>query len=148
VIIIKKYPNRRLYDTSKSQYINLGAIEALIRQQQEFKVIDSRSEKDLTHSILLQIVVEQETGKGRTLLTQSMLQQLIGFYGGNMQAFLSQYLEQCLAMFVEQQGSFNGALQDFVEHASPEAVVREMVTSMHTSAVTAAKLEEESDRAG
>lgn len=146
MIIIKKYPNRRLYDTSKSQYINLGAIEALVRQQQEFKVIDSRSEKDLTHSILLQIVNDQESSKEQTILSQAMLRQLIVFYGGNMQPLLSQYLEQCMAMFVEQQDSFTGVLQDFVDHASPDTMVREMVTSIHTTAQEA-KLEEENDSA-
>lgn len=133
VIIIKKYPNRRLYDTSKSQYINLAAIETLVKRQQEFKVIDSRSEKDLTKSILLQIITEQESVKQQTILNQNTLGQIIRFYGSDMQTFLSHYIEQCVTTFVEQQDSVQGVLQEFMEQSSPVSMLKQAMSSNDVS---------------
>ena len=79
MIIIKKYPNRRLYDTSRSQYVNLDYIKTLIEDSKEFQVIDSKSEADITKSILLQIISESETNDNQSLLTNSLLKQLIRF---------------------------------------------------------------------
>mgnify|MGYP001446848497 CR=1 FL=1 len=115
MIIIKKYPNRRLYDTSQSQYVNLDYIKALINERQEFKVIDSKSEDDITKSILLQIISESETNDNQSLLTNSLLKQLIRFYDSDMQFFVRQYLEQSLVSFIEQQDKMQGMMKNMVE---------------------------------
>lgn len=127
MITIKKYPNRRLYDTSKSQYVNLETIKQLVMQHQEFKVVDSKTEDDLTKSILLQIISEQEANDSQSLLTQSVLKQLIRFYGSDMQVFLRQYLEQSISTFLERQDAFQGVMQEFMESTSPMGVFNQMM---------------------
>lgn len=105
MITIKKYPNRRLYDTSQSQYVNLDYVRELVINQENFEVVDSKTGADLTKSILVQIISEQETSEHQSLLTNALLKQLICFYGGDMQGFVSQYLEQSLNTFSQQQES-------------------------------------------
>lgn len=126
VITIKKYPNRRLYDTSKSQYINLDTIRELVMQHQEFKVVDSKTDDDLTKSILLQIISEQENNDSQSLLTQSVLKQLIRFYGSDMQVFLRQYIEQSLSTFLERQEAMQGVMKDMMD-ASPLNVFNQLM---------------------
>ncbi len=126
MITIKKYPNRRLYDTSKSQYINLETIRDLVMQNAEFKVIDSKTEDDLTKSILLQIISEQENNDSQSLLTQSVLKQLIRFYGSDMQGFLRQYIEQSLSTFLDRHEAVQGVMQDMMD-ASPMNVFNQMM---------------------
>ncbi len=126
MITIKKYPNRRLYDTSQSQYINLEAIRTLVMSHSEFKVIDSKTETDLTKSILLQIISEQENNDSQSLLTESVLKQLIRFYGSEMQGFLGQYLEQSLSTFIDRQDTMRGVMQDMMD-ASPMNVFNQMM---------------------
>lgn len=118
MITIKKYPNRRLYDTSQSQYVNLDYIKSLVIDHKDFEVVDSKSGDDLTKSILLQIISESETNEQQSLLTNSLLKQLIRFYGGDMQVFVRQYLEQSLASFMEQQDTVQSVMKNLVE-ASP-----------------------------
>lgn len=118
MVTIKKYPNRRLYDTSQSQYINLDYIKQLIIDHKDFEVVDSKSGEDLTKSILLQIISESETNEQQSLLTNSLLKQLIRFYGGDMQVFIRQYLEQSLASFMEQQDTVQSVMKNLVD-ASP-----------------------------
>ena len=100
--IIKKYPNRRLYDTERSRYITLADVRELVMQTVEFKVIDANTNDDLTRSILLQIIMEQETG-GEPLFTTDILSKMIRFYGDSIQGVFSDYLEKSLNLFVEQQ---------------------------------------------
>lgn len=107
MIIIKKYPNRRLYNSDTSQYINLADIKALINQHQAFKVVDSKTGDDVTKSLLLQIISEQETSDQQSLLTNTLLMQLIRFYDSDMQAFVRRYLEMSLTQFMEQQGTLD-----------------------------------------
>ena len=126
MIIIKKYPNRRLYDTSRSQYVNLDYIKTLIEQRDEFKVIDSKTEDDLTKSILLQIISESETNDHQSLLTNSLLKQLIRFYDTDMQYFVRQYLEQSLLTFIEQQDQMQGMMQNMVD-SNPFNVFNKMM---------------------
>lgn len=126
MITIKKYPNRRLYDTSKSQYVNLEAIRELVMSNKDFKVIDSKSEEDLTKSILLQIISEQENNDSQSLLTQSVLKQLIRFYGSDMQVFLRKYIEQSLATFLDRQEAMQWVVKDMMD-ASPISVFNQMV---------------------
>ena len=116
MIIIKKYPNRRLYDTSQSQYVNLDYIKALINERQEFKVIDSKSEDDITKSLLLQIISESEANENQSLLTNSLLKQLISYYDTDMQDFLRQYLEQSLVTFIEQQDQVQGMMKNMMDN--------------------------------
>lgn len=103
LIIIKRYPNRRLYDTTKSHYVNLDYIRELVISNQEFKVVDSKTSEDKTRSILVQIISEEETSERQSLLTNTLLKHLICFYGNDNQDYLQQFLEQSLAAFIEHQ---------------------------------------------
>lgn len=103
--LIKKYPNRRLYDTEASKYITLPQLRRLIIQGESIKVIDSTTEADITRNILLQIILESESG-GEPLFTADMLAQIIRFYGGAMQGIFARYLEQSLSLFTQQQEQF------------------------------------------
>ncbi|TQV66139.1 polyhydroxyalkanoate synthesis repressor PhaR [Exilibacterium tricleocarpae] len=118
MVLIKKYPNRRLYDTSSSQYVNLDYIKKLVTDHAEFTVVDSKSGADLTKSILLQIISEQESNDQQSLLTNSVLKQLIRYYDTDMQLFMRQYLEQSMAVFLERQDTLQGMMKDLVD-ASP-----------------------------
>ncbi|MEJ2619533.1 MAG: polyhydroxyalkanoate synthesis repressor PhaR [Candidatus Thiodiazotropha sp.] len=100
--LIKKYPNRRLYDTEQSKYITLTQLRSLIVGGELIKVIDSTSEEDITRTILLQIILESESG-GKPLFTANMLSQIIRFYGGTLQGIFGNYLEQSLGLFTAQQ---------------------------------------------
>lgn len=100
--IIKKYPNRRLYDTDDSKYITFADVRKLVMSGVKIKVVDSASEEDLTRQILMQIIMEEELG-GRPLFTAEMLAQLIRFYGGTMQGVFARYLEESFNLFSNQQ---------------------------------------------
>lgn len=100
--IIKKYPNRRLYDTELSRYITLADIRELVMDAVPFRVIDAHSNDDITRSILLQIIIEQESG-GEPLFTTEVLAQMIRFYGDTVQGMFTRYLEKSLSIFSEQQ---------------------------------------------
>lgn len=126
VITIKKYPNRRLYDTSQSQYVNVEGIRDLVMQHKEFRVIDSKTEEDLTKSILLQIISELENSDNQALLTQTLLKQLIRFYGSDTQGFMRQYLEQSVATFLEQQDTVQGMMKGVMDN-SPMNVFGQIV---------------------
>ena len=100
--IIKKYPNRRLYDTELSRYITLADVRTLVMDSVEFRVVDANTEEDITRSILLQIILEQEGG-GQPLFTTEALSQMIRFYGATMQGVFATYLEKSLGLFKDQQ---------------------------------------------
>ena len=100
--IIKKYPNRRLYDTKESKYLTHSQLRQLIISGAAIKVIDSTTEEDITRNILLQIILESESG-GEPLFTANMLSQIIRFYGGTLQGLFARYLEQSLNVFAKQQ---------------------------------------------
>ena len=100
--LIKKYPNRRLYDTATSSYITLADVKTLVLEQVPFKVVDAKSSEDLTRSILLQIILEEETA-GAPMFSSDMLSQIIRFYGNAMQGMMGSYLEQSANSFVEMQ---------------------------------------------
>lgn len=127
MITIKKYPNRRLYDTTKSQYINLEAVKDLVMAHKEFEVVDSKTGENLTKSILLQIITEQESNDHQSVLTQTVLKQLIRFYGSDMQAFMRQYLEQSISMLLERQDTLQSVMSDFMETASPLAAFNKLM---------------------
>lgn len=100
--IIKKYPNRRLYDTVESRYITLADIRRLVMDRVDFLVIDKKSQEDITRSILLQVIAEQEHA-GEPLMSQDFLSQVIRCYGGAMQTYVGSYLEQSLKLLSSQQ---------------------------------------------
>jgi polyhydroxyalkanoate synthesis repressor PhaR len=102
VRIIKKYPNRRLYDTEISRYITLADVRSLVMQGVEFRVADTSNDEDITRSILLQIMLEEESG-GEPLFTSGMLAQIIRFYGGTLHGLFARYLEDSLDLFAKQQ---------------------------------------------
>jgi len=109
-VVVKKYANRRLYNTESSSYITLDTLASMIRQGRDFVVYDAKSGEDITRSVLTQIIVEEE-GKGRNLLPTAFLRQLIGFYGDQMQALVPRYLEQSMAAFAAQQQQMRDAMQ-------------------------------------
>jgi polyhydroxyalkanoate synthesis repressor PhaR len=103
--VIRKYANRRLYDPSESRHLTLDEVRELVVAGERVRVEDAKTGDDLTRSILLQIIVEQEEA-GRPLLSAELLEQLIRFYGGSMQDFLATYLERSVDAFVDQQSRF------------------------------------------
>ena len=105
--LIKKYPNRRLYDTKTSAYITLSDVKELVLGSETFKVLDAKTNEDLTRSILLQIILEEETG-GMPLFTTDLLAQMIRFYGHAMQGMLGKYLETNIKAFTD----FQSKMQD------------------------------------
>ena len=114
--LIKKYPNRRLYDTQTSAYITLDDVKALVLRGEEFTVVDAKTEEDLTRSVLLQIILEEESA-GSPLFSAQMLAQMIRFYGNAMQGMMGAYLEQTMQAFQEIQSKMQdsaGALQGSV----------------------------------
>jgi polyhydroxyalkanoate synthesis repressor PhaR len=100
VRLIKKYPNRRLYDTKTSAYITLGDVKDLVMKYEVFKVLDAKTSEDLTRSILLQIILEEETG-GVPMFSSELLSGFIRFYGSTMQGMLGKYLENNMKTFVD-----------------------------------------------
>ncbi len=115
VRVIKKYPNRRLYDTSQSSYVTLEDVRELVLQDEEFQVIESRSKEDITRSVLLQIISEQEAHDGAPLFTNQVLQQLIRFYGDSLQGLMGEYLEKSVAMFMQQQETLRKQVQSVMD---------------------------------
>jgi len=111
--LIKKYPNRRLYDTQTSTYITLVDVKQLVLAGEEFTVIDAKSSEDLTRSILLQIILEEESG-GMPMFTANMLSQVIRFYGHTMQGMMGSYLEKNIQAFMEVQNSLQEQSQKLV----------------------------------
>ncbi|MDB9751894.1 polyhydroxyalkanoate synthesis repressor PhaR [Gammaproteobacteria bacterium] len=111
--IIKKYPNRRLYDTEVSKYITLEDIKKLVLNNKEFIVIDVKSDEDLTRTILLQIITEQEDD-GEPLFTTQALSHIIRFYGASVQSAAGDYIQKSINLFVMQQKELQDQLQSAV----------------------------------
>lgn len=109
--VIKKYPNRRLYDTVESRYITLADIRRLVMDKVDFVVIDKKSQDDITRSILLQVIAEQEH-VGEPLMSQDFLSQVIRSYGGAMQGLVGSYLEQSLKLLSSQQQQIREHLRE------------------------------------
>lgn len=120
--IIKKYPNRRLYDTELSSYINLDDIRQLVLGYRPFKVLDNQSGDDITRSILMQIISEQETKSTLPIFSNKMLENLIRFYGDSLQGTMTEYLEKSIAVFMEQQESLRQQLNNVMNKASLKAL--------------------------
>src|SRR5512133_2414319 len=108
-IVIKKYANRRLYDTESSTYITLDRLAQMVREGREFEVVDAKSGEDITRSVLTQIIVDEEA-RGSTMLPTNFLKQLIGLYGNSMQNFVPSYLEAAMDAFQRNQSAVKDAL--------------------------------------
>ena len=114
--VIKKYPNRRLYDTDTSSYITLAEVKRLVMKSESFVVVDAKTNDDLTRSILLQIILEEETG-GVPMFTEAVLANIIRFYGNSMQGFMGSYLEKNVQTFTDMQSK----MKEQAKGLSPEA---------------------------
>jgi polyhydroxyalkanoate synthesis repressor PhaR len=110
-VIIKKYANRRLYNTETSSYITLEHLAAMVRENRDFKVVDAKSGDDITRSVLTQIIVEEE-GRGETMLPVNFLRQLISMYGQQVQSVVPQYLEASMDAFRANQDQIRKAFGD------------------------------------
>lgn len=111
-ITIKKYANRRLYNTATSSYVTLADLAKMVKEGVEFNVYDAKTSEDLTRSVLTQIIVEEEGKAGQNLLPISFLRQLIGFYGDNMQWMVPKYLEQSMSALSGNQEKIRGYFQN------------------------------------
>jgi len=108
--LIKKYPNRRLYDTKTSSYITLADVKQMVLKQEDFQVVDAKSGEELTRQILLQVILDEESG-GVPMFSSDLLSQLIRFYGNAMQGFMGSYLERNLKAFQDMQKSIQDQSQ-------------------------------------
>ncbi len=108
-VIIKKYANRRLYNTETSSYITLDHLAAMTREGRDFKVVDAKTDEDITHSVLTQIIMDEES-RGQAMLPVSFLRQLISMYGDSMQAMVPGYLEDSMNSFRRNQEEFRSAV--------------------------------------
>jgi polyhydroxyalkanoate synthesis repressor PhaR len=122
--IIKKYANRRLYDTEESRYVALEDIRQLVMDSRPVRVVDAQGGEDITRSILLQIIVEQEE-KGQPILSTRLLEQLIRYYGDNLQAFVGAYLEKSMDFFIKEQTVLQDQMQSLLL-AAPSSVWKQM----------------------
>jgi polyhydroxyalkanoate synthesis repressor PhaR len=108
-VTIKKYANRRLYDTESSAYITLDRLAEMVREGREFEVVDAKTSEDITRQVLTQIIVDEEARGGATMLPISFLKQLIGLYGNSMQNFVPEYLEAAMDSFQRNQSAVRDA---------------------------------------
>jgi len=143
--VVKKYANRRLYNTETSSYVTLDDLAAMIRDGRDFVVYDAKTGEDITRGVLTQIIVEQE-GKGQNMLPTAVLRQLIGLYGDNLQSLVPRYLEAAMASFSQQQDQmrdtlsktmggfipFPGAVPDLQEVGKQNIAMMERAMSLFT----------------
>ncbi|HEX4942836.1 MAG TPA: polyhydroxyalkanoate synthesis repressor PhaR [Usitatibacteraceae bacterium] len=123
--IIKKYPNRRLYDTETSTYITLAEVKDLVLQYMDFQVQDAKSGEDLTRAILLQIILEEESGGG-PMFSTDMLSNIIRYYGHSMQGLMGSYLERSIHAFHEAQKRFQAQAQVLIPKVPADAFANMM----------------------
>ena len=143
VVIIKKYANRRLYNTESSTYITLEHLAEMVRAKREFKVVDAKTGEDITHSVLTQIIMEEEAG-GNPMLPVNFLRQLIGMYGGNMQTMVPQFLEESLSAFQRNQSQFRDAMAGAFT-GGPFAELARRNMEMFTAAASGARPKAETE---
>ncbi len=135
-IIIKKYANRRLYNTASSSYITLDDLARMVRENVEFQVLDAKTGDDITHQILTQIIMDEEANGGQQMLPVSFLRQLIGMYGNSMQAMMPSYLEASMTNFRENQSKIREAFEKGIS-ATPFAAIHETNMAMMRAAADA-----------
>jgi polyhydroxyalkanoate synthesis repressor PhaR len=136
-VIIKKYANRRLYNTETSSYITLEHLAAMTREGRDFKVVDAKSDEDITHNVLTQIIMEEES-RGQTMLPVNFLRQLISLYGDSMQAMVPGYLEASMDSFRRNQEQFKSAVEGAFA-SSPFAEIAKRNLAMFEAAAQAFK---------
>ena len=136
-VIIKKYANRRLYNTETSSYITLDHLAAMTREGRDFKVVDAKTEDDITHNVLTQIIMEEES-RGQTMLPVNFLRQLIALYGDSMQAMVPGYLEASMESFRRNQEQFKSAVEGAFAN-SPFAELAKRNMAMFEAATQAFK---------
>ncbi|MBO9624459.1 MAG: polyhydroxyalkanoate synthesis repressor PhaR [Sphingomonas sp.] len=136
-VIIKKYANRRLYNTETSSYITLDHLAAMTREGRDFKVVDAKTDEDITHNVLTQIIMEEEA-RGQTMLPVSFLRQLIALYGDSMQAMVPGYLEASMESFRRNQEQFKSAVEGAFAN-SPFAEIAKRNMAMFEAAAQAFK---------
>ncbi|MBA4762923.1 polyhydroxyalkanoate synthesis repressor PhaR [Sphingomonas sp.] len=136
-VIIKKYANRRLYNTESSSYITLDHLAAMTREGRDFKVVDAKTDEDITHNVLTQIIMEEEA-RGQTLLPVNFLRQLIALYGDSMQAMVPGYLEASMESFRRNQEQFKSAVEGAFAN-SPFAEIAKRNMQMFEAAAEAFK---------
>ena len=124
-IVIKKYANRRLYNTATSSYVTLDYLAEMVKNGQDFVVYDAKTNEDITHSVLTQIIFEEEN-KGQNLLPIQFLRQLIKFYGDNLQAFVPSYLEMSMDAFASNQEKLRGRMREAFGSAPGYQMFEEM----------------------
>ena len=146
VVIIKKYANRRLYDTESSTYITLERLAEMVRQKREFQVVDAKTGEDITRSVLTQIIMDEES-RGATMLPVNFLRQLISMYGGQMQAAVPQFLEASLDQFQRNQSQLRETMAGAFA-ANPFAEIARRNMEMFTAAATGGKGEAAPKAAG
>lgn len=132
-VIIKKYANRRLYNTASSSYITLEDLARMVRENVEFQVLDAKTGDDITHSILTQIIMDEEASGGQQMLPVSFLRQLIGMYGNSMQSLMPSYLEASMANFRENQSKIREAFEKGMS-SNPFAAIHETNMAMMRAA--------------
>ena len=137
VVIIKKYANRRLYDTESSSYITLERLAEMVRQKRQFKVVDAKSGEDLTRGVLTQIIMDEEA-RGATMLPVNFLRQLISMYGDQMQSVVPQYLEASLEALQRNQSQFREAMAGALA-TNPFAEIARRNMEVFSAAVPGAK---------
>jgi polyhydroxyalkanoate synthesis repressor PhaR len=125
VVNIKKYANRRLYNTATSSYVTLEDLAGMVRQNIEFAVTDAKTNEDITRSVLTQIIVEQE-GKGQSLLPIKFLRQVIAFYGDSLGGVLPRYLEHSMESFHQNEAQMRGMMQNAFKGLFPMQRMEEM----------------------
>ncbi len=125
-VVVKKYANRRLYNTESSSYITLDNLGDMVRAGRDFVVYDAKSGDDITRSVLTQIIVEEEGKNGQNLLPTAFLRQLIGFYGGSMQGLVPKYLEHAMTSFAAQQEQMRAAMQKTMGNLFPFGNIEEV----------------------
>lgn len=128
-VVVKKYANRRLYNTESSSYVTLDDLAQMIRAGREFVVYDAKSGDDITRPVLTQIIVEEEA-KGTHLLPESFLRSLIGFYGNNLQSVVPKYLEMTMAGFARQQDEMREGMEKAFKPFSFEEMGRQNLALM------------------
>lgn len=136
-VIIKKYANRRLYNTETSSYITLEHLAAMTREGRDFKVVDAKTEDDITHNILTQIIMEEEA-RGQTMLPVNFLRQLISMYGDSMQTMVPGYLEASMDSFRRNHEQFKSAVEGAFAN-SPFAEIAKRNIQMFEAATAAFK---------
>ncbi len=142
VVTVKKYANRRLYNTETSSYITLEHLAVMTREGREFRVVDAKTDEDITHTVLTQIIMEEEGRDGQALLPVGFLRQVIALYGDSVQAMVPGYLEASMDSFRRNQAQLQTGFQSAVEGAfagSPFAEIAKRNMAMFQAAAGAFK---------